>query len=89
MTDNVVVSVIVVNLNRRDLLARCLESLWHQTFSNFEVIVVENGSTDDSLEYLRSIHEPRLRIVPLPANKVLPAAAIQASPRQQVNTLRR
>ena len=31
------VSVIVVNLNRRDLLGRCLESLWRQTFANFEV----------------------------------------------------
>lgn len=64
-----VVSVIVVNLNRRELLRRCLESLWKQTFSDFEVVVVDNGSADGSLEYLQSLRESRLRIVPLPSNK--------------------
>src|SRR5207253_1305353 len=57
------------NLNRRELLGRCLESLWRQTFSKFEVVVVDNGSSDDSLEFLRAIAEPRLRIVSLPVNK--------------------
>ena len=63
------ISVVVVNLNRRELLARCLESLWRQTFSNFEVVVVDNGSTDGSMEFLRAINEPRLRIVSLTSNK--------------------
>jgi GT2 family glycosyltransferase len=63
------VSVVVVNLNRRDLLERCLESLWKQTFTNFEAIVVDNGSKDGSLQFLRSIDEPRLRVVALPENK--------------------
>jgi GT2 family glycosyltransferase len=56
-------------LNRRELLGRCLESLWRQTFSNFEVIVVDNGSVDDSLEFLQSIRERRLKVVSLPVNK--------------------
>jgi GT2 family glycosyltransferase len=63
------VSVVVVNLNRRDLLSRCLDSLWHQTFSNFEVVVVDNGSNDGSMEFLRNLREPRLRIVSLPENR--------------------
>ncbi len=63
------ISVIVVNLNRRELLGRCLASLWRQTFSNFEVVVVDNGSTDGSMEFLRAISDPRLRIVSLPSNK--------------------
>jgi len=65
----VAVSVVVVNLNRRELLGRCLESLWRQSFSDFEVIVVDNGSVDDSVAFLRTIREPRLRIVSLPVNK--------------------
>jgi GT2 family glycosyltransferase len=64
-----VASVIVANLNRRELLGKCLESLWKQTFSDFEVIVVDNGSTDGSPEFLESLHEPRLRVVALPVNK--------------------
>ena len=63
------ISVIVVNLNRRELLGRCLASLWRQTFSNFEVVVVDNGSTDGSMEFLRAISDPRLRIVSLSSNK--------------------
>ncbi len=42
------VSVIVINWNREDLLRGCLRSLSAQTFSDFEVIVVDNGSTDGS-----------------------------------------
>lgn len=45
-------SVIVVSWNRRQLLASCLRSLCAQTLRDFEVIVVDNGSTDGSVEML-------------------------------------
>ncbi len=44
------ISVIVVNWNRRELLRSCLESLTRQSEKDFEVVVVDNGSTDGSLE---------------------------------------
>ena len=44
------VSVVVVNWDRRELLRECLESLARQTVAAFEVIVVDNGSTDGSPE---------------------------------------
>jgi GT2 family glycosyltransferase len=44
------VSVIVVNWNRRDLLRACLESLALQTQKDLEIIVVDNGSADGSVE---------------------------------------
>jgi GT2 family glycosyltransferase len=46
------ISVIVVNWNRRDLLRACLLSLARQTASSFEIIVVDNGSTDGSAEMI-------------------------------------
>ena len=64
-----VVSVVIANLNRRDLLEQCLSSIWKQTFTNFEVIVVDNGSSDGSAAFLRSINNPKLRIVELPVNR--------------------
>jgi len=44
------VSVIVVNWNRLDLLRECLSSLANQTLTGFQVILVDNGSTDGSAE---------------------------------------
>ena len=48
MTDVPVISCIVVNWNRRELLRACLDSLTRQDYPSFEVIVVDNGSTDGS-----------------------------------------
>ena len=46
------VSIILVNYNGADLLPPCLESLRHVTYPNYEVIVVDNASQDDSLQVL-------------------------------------
>jgi GT2 family glycosyltransferase len=55
-TNPVTVSVVVVNYNREKLLRRCLRSLERQTFRDFEIIVVDNNSSDSSPDYLRSLH---------------------------------
>ncbi len=44
-----IVSVIIVNYNSGPRLKRCLEHLLAQTFREFEIIIVDNASTDDSL----------------------------------------
>lgn len=44
------VSVIVVNWNRREMLRHCLHSLARQTLGQHEVIIVDNGSSDGSLK---------------------------------------
>jgi GT2 family glycosyltransferase len=60
-------SVIVLNWNGRHHLRACLESLRRQTYSDFEVILVDNGSTDGSAEYVR--HEfPWVRLHALERN---------------------
>ncbi len=43
---------VVVNWNRRSLLEECLRSIEQQTLTDFELILVDNGSTDGSLECL-------------------------------------
>jgi glycosyltransferase involved in cell wall biosynthesis len=47
-------SVIIPTYNRRDLLIRTLASVWVQRFTDFEVIVVDDGSTDGTADALRS-----------------------------------
>ena len=61
------VSVVIPNWNGRRWLPGCLEALAAQTSLPAEVIVVDNGSVDDSLAYLRHEH-PGVRIVALARN---------------------
>lgn len=51
-TDNPKVSVIIVNYNGGDWLARSVASLMAQTLSEFECFIVDNGSMDGSIEAL-------------------------------------
>ncbi len=62
------VSVIVVNWNGLAYLPECLDSLDAQTYPSLEIIVVENGSTDGSVEYLRSQRPGRFQLVESPSN---------------------
>ena len=48
------VSAIVVNYNGKRFLRECIQSLIDQTYGNMEIIIVDNGSTDDSIDYLNS-----------------------------------
>jgi GT2 family glycosyltransferase len=47
------ISVIIAHWNNLPLLKRCLEALDRQRFRDFEIVVVDNGSTDDSVAWLR------------------------------------
>jgi GT2 family glycosyltransferase len=70
------VSVVVVCWNSKEHLPTCLDSLHRQTYPSVEVIVVDNGSTDGSREYVESAHPwVRLRAIDhnlgyAPANNV-------------------
>ncbi|MDP8229997.1 MAG: glycosyltransferase family 2 protein [Candidatus Gorgyraea atricola] len=44
------ISIIIVNYNRKDLLRQCLDSVRGQNFQDIETIVVDNASTDGSIE---------------------------------------
>src|SRR5687767_4366622 len=54
-------------------LPMCLEALEHQTFRDFETIVVDNASTDGSDGYIEN-DWPEVRLVRLPGNLGFPAA---------------
>ncbi len=62
-TDRPLVSVVIPTHNRRDLIVETLDSVRAQTYPHWEVVVVDDGSTDDTWAYLEqaSREEPRVR----------------------------
>jgi len=62
------ISVIIPHLNGKHHLDDCLGSLRNQTFTNFEVILVDNGSTDGTQQYTREQY-PEVRLVELGENR--------------------
>lgn len=63
-----IASVIIPHWNGRHHLDDCLNSLRRQTVSDFETILVDNGSTDGSQVYLRD-HFPEVRLLELGENR--------------------
>lgn len=61
------VSIVIVNWNGEDYLDACLDSITHQTFIDYETIVVDNGSSDGSLEVLER-YGRRISLIRNPKN---------------------
>jgi len=56
------VSMIVLNYNGKQMLERCLSSIINQTFSDFEIIFVDNASTDGSVAFVKQKYPNDSRI---------------------------
>lgn len=63
------VSVLMPVYNGMPFLALAVASILNQSFRDFEFIIVDDCSNDDSLKYLRTIADERMVLVPLPENK--------------------
>jgi GT2 family glycosyltransferase len=57
------VTVVLLNWNGRDFLAPCIEAVLSQTYSPIELIVVDNGSSDGSIEFIRKKYGEQLTII--------------------------
>lgn len=74
MTDCPRVSVVVPVYNRAELLGRAIRSVFAQTFSDFELIVVDDGSTDNLARALEQCRDPRRRLLRHDRNRGVAAA---------------
>ena len=61
------VSIVVVNWNGKIFLKDCLDSLLAQTYANCEIILVDNGSVDDSVRYVQE-RFPEVAVIALTGN---------------------
>lgn len=57
------VSIIIPVYNNEQYIEKCIQSVLNQTFENFEVIVINDGSTDKSGEILEKLNREDSRII--------------------------
>lgn len=55
------VSIVIPTYNRADFLAQAVESVLAQTFRDWELVVVDDGSSDDTQQVLEGLRDPRIR----------------------------
>jgi len=65
---NPLVTIIVTTYNRADRLRRAIDSALGQSMPDLEVVVVDDGSTDETPKVLASYPDPRVRVVKHPRN---------------------
>ncbi len=68
------VSVILPAFNAAHTVARAVRSILDQTLQDLELIVVDDGSNDETAAVVRAIHDPRLRLIQQPHAHVAAAA---------------
>ena len=56
------VSIIIVNWNAKAYLKGCIESILSQTFTDYEIILVDNASSDDSVTFVKD-NFPQIKII--------------------------
>lgn len=69
-----VVSIILPTFNRAQIIERSIKSALHQTYTHFELIVIDDCSTDGTIELLSAITDPRLHVVRHTENRGASAA---------------
>ena len=68
------ISVVLPVYNGAATLVRATRSILEQSFDDLELIVIDDGSTDETLERLHSVRDPRLSVLDLPHRGVVAAA---------------
>ena len=63
MVKNPTVSVIIPTYNRANLIGKAIKSVLKQTYQDFEIIVVDDGSTDNTGEIIRSFKDKRVKYI--------------------------
>ena len=71
---NPLISIITSTFNRAKTIGRAIDSILEQTYGNFEIIVVEDGSTDETKSILQMYTDERIKIIYHDINKGVTAA---------------
>ncbi|MBB6460747.1 glycosyltransferase family 2 protein [Flammeovirga kamogawensis] len=59
--NNILFSIIIPTYNRANFIKKTIQSVTNQTYTNFEIVVVDDGSTDNTEEIIHTIQDHRLQ----------------------------
>jgi GT2 family glycosyltransferase len=62
------IAIVVLTHNRVHLIRKCVQNVLLRTTATSEIVIWDNGSTDGTAEYLATLTDPRIRVVPSPKN---------------------
>ena len=68
---NPIVSVILPFRNASNTLRRAIDSILNQTYKNFELILIDDGSDDNPIDVLSDYNDPRIKIINLPTSGIV------------------
>lgn len=90
LNNNPEISIILAVYNAEKWLRECLDSIINQTFTNFEVICVDDCSTDSSVKILQeyATKDPRIKIITLNKNSGVGATSNKALETARGNYIR-
>ncbi|MEZ4689091.1 MAG: glycosyltransferase [Ignavibacteria bacterium] len=76
------ISIIIPNFNGKDHLKDCFDSLYKQSYKDFEIFLVDNNSTDDSIRFTEKNY-PEVKIIRFNYNSGFAIAVNQGIKGQQ------
>jgi len=74
MNTDILISVIIPTYNRAEDLKRSIGSVLRQTYPHFEIVVVDNHSTDHTDEVISSFQDARIRVLKIHNNGIIAAS---------------
>ena len=57
------ISVVIPLYNKEQHIAKTLQSVFAQTYTDYEIVIVNDGSTDNSVAVVKAINDPRIRLI--------------------------
>lgn len=56
-------SIIIPLYNKKNYIGKTLDSILNQSYSNFELIIIDDGSTDGSIDVVKKINNPKIKLI--------------------------
>jgi glycosyltransferase involved in cell wall biosynthesis len=74
MSKKPAISIVIPTYNHAHFLKKCLQSVLDQTFSDWEAIIINNFSKDNTIEIVNNYQDPRIRLVNFRNNGIIAAS---------------